>query len=43
MQREKQKCDVFKITTRIVTTNFDITGEQCIRNDDGMLRQQNSF
>ena len=37
MLRDDQKCDVFKIGKRMVKTNQDIIGEQCIRNDDGLL------
>ena len=37
MWRNDQKRDVFKIAKRIVKTNQDITGEQCIRNDNGVL------
>ena len=38
--RNDQKCDVFMIAKRMVKTNMnnqDITGEQCIRNDDSVL------
>ena len=37
MQRDDQKYDVFKIAKRMVKTNRDIIGEQCIRSDDGVL------
>ena len=37
MQRDDQKIDVFKIAKRMVKINHDIVGEQCIRNDDGVL------
>ena len=37
MQQNYQKCDVFKITNRMVKTIQDINGGQCIRNDDGLL------
>ena len=31
------KCDVFKIAKRMVKTNQDVIGKQCIRNNDGVL------
>lgn len=34
---DDQKCDVRKIVARMIKTNQDITGVQCIRNDDGVL------
>ena len=37
MQQKDQKCNVFKIATSMVKTNQDVIGEQCIRNDDGVL------
>ena len=37
MWRDDQKCDVFEIAKRMVTTNQEINGKQCIRNDDGTL------
>ena len=37
MWSDDQKCDVFKTTKRMVKTNQDITGEQYIRNYDGVL------
>ena len=37
MLRDDQKCDVFKITKKILKTCQDITGEQCLRNDDSVL------
>ena len=41
MQRVNQKCEVPKIAKRMVNANQDIIGEQCIRNDDGVLRVSN--
>ena len=41
MQRVNQKCEVPKIAKRMVNDNQDIIGEQCIRNDDGVLRVSN--
>ena len=32
----RDKCDVFKIPNRMVKTNQDVTGEQCVRNHDGV-------
>ena len=37
MQRDDQKCDVFKSAKRIVKTNQDVIGEQYIRYGDGVL------
>ena len=37
MGRDDQKCDVLKIAKRMVKTNQDTVGEQCIRNDDGVM------
>ena len=37
MWEDDQKCYVLKIAKRMVKTNQDIIGEQCIRNDDGVL------
>ena len=37
MQRDDQKLNVFKIEKRLVKTNQDIIGKQCIRNDDGVF------
>ena len=37
MRRDDQKCDVFKIKERMVKTNWDIIGDQYIRNNDSML------
>ena len=37
MQTDDQKCDVFVIVKKMVKTNQGIIGEQCIRNDDGVL------
>ena len=37
LQRDEQKCDVFKIAKRMVKINQDIIGEQCIRNEDGVM------
>ena len=37
MLRDDQMCDVFKITKKILKTCQDITGEQCLRNDDSVL------
>ena len=34
---DDQKCDVRKIEARMIKTNQDIIGVQCIRNDDGAL------
>ena len=34
LQRDDQKCDVFKIVKRMVKTNQDIIGEQC-KSDGG--------
>ena len=40
MGRDDQKCDVFKIVKRMVKTNQDTVGEQCIRNDGVMAVSQ---
>lgn len=37
MQRNDKKCDVIKISKRIVKTNQDIIGEVCIRIDNVVL------
>lgn len=37
MQRDDQKCYVFKIAKMMVKTNQHIIGEQCIIKDDGAL------
>ena len=37
MQKDDQKCDVFKIVKGMVKTNQDIVSQQCIWNDDGEL------
>ena len=37
MQKDDQKCDVFKIVKGMVKTNQDIISQQCIWNDDGEL------
>ena len=37
MWQVDQKCDVFQIAKRMVKTNQDIIGDQCLRNDDGAL------
>ena len=37
MQQKDQKYDVFKTVKSMVKTNQDVIGEQCIKNDDGVL------
>ena len=37
MRKDNQKCGAFKIAKMMVKTNQDVIGEQCIRNDDGVL------
>ena len=37
IQQDDKKYDVFKIAKRMFKTNQDIIGEQCIRNDNGVL------
>ena len=37
MGKDNQKCGAFKIAKMMVKTNQDVIGEQCIRNDDGVL------
>ena len=37
MRLEDQKYDVFKTAKKMVKTNQDITGEQCIRHDDDVF------
>ena len=32
-----QKCDVFKIAKWMVKANYNIIGDQCVRNNDGVL------
>ena len=34
MRKDDQKFDVVKISKRVVKTNQDIIGNQCIRNND---------
>ena len=41
MQQDDQKCGVFKIAKKMVKTNQDIIGEQCIKNDNGILAVKN--
>ena len=41
MRRENQKGDLFKIAKRMVKTNQNIIGKQCIRNDEGVLTVSN--
>ena len=35
------KCEVLKIAKRRVNSNQDITGEKCLRNDDGVSAMSN--
>ena len=38
MWRDDQECDVFKFSKKMIKTNQNIIGEQCIRNyDDDVL------
>ena len=37
MQRDDHKCDVFKSAKRMVKSNQDVVGEQCIRYGDDVL------
>ena len=37
MFKAEQKCDVFKIAKRIIKTNQDIIGENCVRSDASVL------
>lgn len=37
MKSHDQKCDVFKISNKMVKINQDIVGEHCTRNDDGVF------
>ena len=37
MQRNDQKSDVFNSVKRLVKTNQDVSDQQCMRNDDGVL------
>ena len=43
MRRDDQKCDVLKIVKRMVKTNPEIIGENCIRNGNGVLAVGNEF
>ena len=37
MWKDDQECDVFKFAKRMIKTNENIIGEQCIRNNDDVL------
>ena len=37
MSRDDEEYDVFKFAKRMIKTNENIIGEQCIRNDDDVL------
>lgn len=41
--REDQKYSVFKNAIRMVKTSHNIIGEQCIRSDEKVVRQESSM
>ena len=41
MLQDDHKCYVLKIGKKMVKTNQNVIGEQCIRNDDGVLAVMN--